>query len=206
MSIIPEQDFLSQLYIIQSNNPPSFVLFPEHKEIYNIDLESRKIDTPEFLSVVKDHNSSTIYFRVKRFYHYTDLSKMTCIIQYTTLKNKQTNIYTVPFYDIITELDEQNMLFAWCIDKYATPVSGPIEFSIRFYSVQLDNDQEKYELEYNLNTVIATSEIKESLDVTELSDDFDIELNKYLELSARIDELSQAGKIYWDLPDELYTD
>jgi hypothetical protein len=71
-----------------------------------VDLATRTIDTPKFLSVVKDHNSSTIYFRVKRFHHFIDLSKMTCIIQYTTLRDNKTNIYAVPFYDIVTELSE----------------------------------------------------------------------------------------------------
>ena len=36
MSSIAEQDYLSQLYIIQSQNPPSLVLFPETKRIFDI--------------------------------------------------------------------------------------------------------------------------------------------------------------------------
>ena len=53
MSIIKEQEFLSNLYAIQSLNPPSYVLFPDTKKIYDIDLETRELNAPEFLSVSK---------------------------------------------------------------------------------------------------------------------------------------------------------
>ena len=47
MSIIQEQDFLSHLHAIQSQNPPSLVLFPETKRIYDIPRTfGRRIQRP----------------------------------------------------------------------------------------------------------------------------------------------------------------
>jgi hypothetical protein len=58
-------------------------------------------------------------------------------------------------------------------------------------------------LAYSLNTLVAESEIKEGLEVTELSEDFNIEPNKYYELLALIDKANRQG-VYWELPDEIY--
>ena len=110
MSVILEQDFLSQLYVIQSQNSPSYVLFSDIKDIYDIDLSARTINTPEFIGVFRDHKSETIYFRVDRYYDYMDLSNTTCIIQYIT-PDKKAHIYAVPFYDILTERKNNKMIF-----------------------------------------------------------------------------------------------
>ena len=80
MAIIKEQEFLSNLYAIQSLNPPSYVLFPDKKKTYNIDLATRTIDAPAHLSVSKDHESETIYFKIDRFHDYMDLTNTTCVI------------------------------------------------------------------------------------------------------------------------------
>ena len=109
MSSIAEQDYLSHLHMIQSQNPPSLVLFPETKRIYDIDLDARLIESPEFLSVSHDHEAETIYFRVDRYFDYMDLSNTICVIQYITSDDKP-HVYAVPFYDVYTERDKDKML------------------------------------------------------------------------------------------------
>ena len=91
MSIILEQEFLSQLYIIQDQNPPSQVLFSDAKTIYDIDLNARTVNAPKFLSVSKDHQSETIYFRVNRHYGYMDLFNLHSVlpIQWRGLQGRQ---------------------------------------------------------------------------------------------------------------------
>ena len=132
MSTIKEQEFLSNLYAIQSLNPPSYVLFPDTKKTYDISLETREISAPEFLSVSKDHDSETIYFRINRFHDYMDLSNTTCVIQYIT-PDKKAHLYAVPFYDILTEKASNMMIFPWCVDGNVTKYSGIVNFSIRFF-------------------------------------------------------------------------
>lgn len=217
MSVIIEQEFLSQLYVIQSQNPPSFVLFPDTKEIYDIDLNTRTIDTPKFLSVLKDHQSETIYFRVNRYHDYMDLSNTTCVIQYIT-PDKKVHLYAVPFYDIMTEHNKNKMIFPWCIDGIVTEFNGPVTFSIRFFIAEqeivtvkdyidaADVEEEnpptevKYNLIYSLTTLPAQSQVLNGMDVPELTSDFDISATAVEYLLGLINQINRDG-VYWTVLD-----
>ena len=198
MSSIAEQDFLSQLYLIQSQNPPSLVLFPETKRIYDVDLDTRKIIGPEILSVSRDHKSETIYFRVDRFRNYMDLSNTTCIIEYVT-PDKKVHVYPVPFYDVLTEKENQKMIFPWCIDGAATSLSGIVSYSIQFFIVE--ENAEEYKYLYNLGTGVTQGEVLYGLDVSELSNDFDISSDAYHQLLGLINNINRDG-VYWDILDD----
>jgi hypothetical protein len=87
----------------------------EHEKIYNIDLNTRKVEEPKFISVIEDHASEVIYFSVDRFFDYMDLATMTCLIEYINAKGEK-GIYAVPFYDIQTLRDEGKMLLPWVIN------------------------------------------------------------------------------------------
>ena len=197
MSSIPEQEYLSQLYIIQSQNPPSLVLFPETKRIYDIDLNTRTIDAPQMLSVSNDHKAETIYFRVDRFHDYMDLSNTVCVIQYVT-PNNEVFVYPVPFYDVVTEKQNKKMILPWCIDGLATKYKGMVEYSVRFYRLE-EKDQE-YKLIFNLSTQVAASEVLEGMQVSELSKDFDISVERYEQILQEIDKIKREG-VYWDILD-----
>lgn len=197
MSSIPEQEYLSQLYIIQSQNPPSLVLFPETKRIYDIDLNTRTIDAPQMLSVSNDHKAETIYFRVDRFHDYMDLSNTVCVIQYVT-PNNEVFVYPVPFYDVVTEKKNKKMILPWCIDGLATKYKGMVEYSVRFYRLE-EKDQE-YKLIFNLSTQVAASEVLEGMQVSELSKDFDISIERYEQILQEIDKIKREG-VYWDILD-----
>lgn len=198
MSSIVEQDYLSHLYIIQSQNPPSLVLFPETKRIYDIDLDARLIDGPQYLSTSNDHKAETIYFRVDRFRDYMDLSNTICVIQYVT-PDGGAHVYPVPFYDVLTEKHNQKMILPWCIDGAATHFEGPVQYSIRFYMIE-DNASE-YRLIYNLNTQVATGEVLHGMQVSELSKDFEISAEGYDHLLSMIQKINRDG-VYWDILDD----
>ena len=94
------RDYEEMLWQIQSNAPTKkALLLPKDEKIFDIDLNSRTIDVPEFLSVEKDHQAETIYFKFDRYYDHADLTTKTCIIQYVNA-NGDSFIYPVPFYDI----------------------------------------------------------------------------------------------------------
>ena len=82
MATVSEKEYLEQLHQIQSQNPPSIALLSNAEVIYDVDLSTRKIDSPKFLSVARDHKSETIYFRVDRFFDYMDLTNTICVVQY----------------------------------------------------------------------------------------------------------------------------
>ena len=197
MSSIAEQDFLSQLYIIQSQNPPSLILFPETKRIYDIDLNSRMVDAPEFLSVANDHKAETIYFKVDRFHDYMDLSNTVCVVQYIT-PDGGVHIYPVPFYDVLTLKKDNKMLFPWCIDGAATAIQGIVEYSIRFY--RIEEDKEEYELVYNMSTIPVRSEVLYGMQASDLSVDFQISAEGYDHLLSLINNINRDG-VYWDILD-----
>lgn len=214
MSTIKEQEFLSNLYAIQSLNPPSYVLFPDTKKTYDISLETREISAPEFLSVSKDHDSETIYFRINRFHDYMDLSNTTCVIQYIT-PDKKAHLYAVPFYDILTEKASNMMIFPWCVDGNVTKYSGIVNFSIRFFVANqrieaeesfdeegnvVTNNVAKYDLIYNLATIPAQSSVMDGMEVSDLESDFDVSATAAEYLLTEIQKIKREG-VYWDILD-----
>jgi hypothetical protein len=76
-----EEYFANLFKINGSFNPPSLaVILPRSENIYKIDLDSRTVEAPEYLSVLDDHNSETIYFIMDRFFDNMDMSTTTCVI------------------------------------------------------------------------------------------------------------------------------
>lgn len=217
MSIITEQEYLSQLYIIQSDNPPSQVLFPQTKTIYDINLYTREITAPTFLAVEKDHEAETIYFRVDRYHDIIDLSLLTGVIQYTT-PDKKTHYSAIPYYDVITEFDDNKMIIPWTIDGNVTKFKGDITFTLRFFKVErLERQQSEeiddeaaqnapaeivYNLLYNLTTLPATSKVLQGMEVDELNKEFAIPANSVAYFEQEIDKLKQRGSgVDWILAD-----
>lgn len=125
--ITNQHEYFSKLHLIQDKNslqnsigylPP--IPIPESKPTLKVDLNTRKIEAPEFLGLETDQKAETFFFEVDRFYGHIDLALTTCIIQYITPTGKY--IYPVPFYDTVSsnfssiDLDEDS----YKIDKYYT--------------------------------------------------------------------------------------
>lgn len=100
--ITTAEEYQKYLWQLQSNNKPvSAILLPSDENIYEINLNTREINAPEYLSIRRDHAAETVYFLVDRFYDNMDLSQATCIIQYKNAAGKE-HIFPVPFYDVTT--------------------------------------------------------------------------------------------------------
>lgn len=82
--------------------PP--ILLPSDEPTLKIDLNTRKIDAPEFLSVMYDHKSEILFFEVDRYYDGMDLANTCCVVQYLNAnpKKPEGRIYAVPFYDTVS--------------------------------------------------------------------------------------------------------
>jgi hypothetical protein len=194
--IISTEDYYKYLAYIQSNNRPTIAILPSSEKVYNIDLKTRQIEAPEYLSVEHDHKSETVYFKVDRFFDYMDLSQTMCIVQYVTADNKA-RIYAVPFYDVTSYADEEKMLIPWCIDGGATTAAGTVQFSLRFYKV----DEVGQQFIYNLNTSPSKSKVLYGMEVQDMNEDYDLEPTVYDEVLAKLNEFSQALGSFWE---ELY--
>lgn len=100
--ITTAEEYLNSLWAINDGNTPSrAVLLPSDEIIYNINLDTRVIETPSVLSVQGDHVAETIYFLVDRMFGDTDLANTTCVIQYINANDKE-GFQIVPFYDVST--------------------------------------------------------------------------------------------------------
>lgn len=195
--ITTPEDYIAMLHRIQDENFPRIaLLLPPDENIYDIDLNTRTIELPEFLSVQKDHVAETIYFRVDRYFDHMDLSNTVCLIQYI-IKNPDTGkeegyLYPVPFYDTETLMYEDKMIFPWALEGNATRYAGDIQFAIRFYLVNHEGDK----IVYNLNTLPHQSKILYGIDVTEDNEEYIFEMSVTDEIFAKIDELSRKD-LYW---------
>lgn len=196
--ITEKQEYLDLLYKIQDENKPSLaILLPGDERIYNVDLATRTIEAPEYLSVETDHRSEVIYFKVARYYDAIDLSNTVCVIQYINA-NKEGRVYAVPYYDIDTLSDTNEMLIPWEVDGEATVAAGDVQYAIRFY--KLDSRITDKRLVYNLNTLTASSKVLHGIDINpeELQSSNDKEyIATYLDEILAISRDIADKDVYW---------
>lgn len=160
--VTDSKEYLDLLYEIQDDNKPSLaILLPGSEKVYNVDLATRQIEAPEYLSVQEDHRSEVVYFRCPRYFDTIDLSKLVCVIQYINAAGEG-RVYAVPFYDVDTLSDTNEMLFPWAVEGEATKAAGDVQYSIRFYL--LDSIKTDKVLLYNLSTVAAKSKVLHGID------------------------------------------
>ena len=188
---------LDQLYDLQARYAPSNVYLPLVENTYDVDLKTRTIYGPEFISAQRDHKAEVIYFKVDRYFDYMDLSNTVCVIEYIVPKDPERipHIYVVPFYDTTRYMDENKMIFPWSVGGAATLNSGTIEYAIRFFRVQ--GDGKNAELVYNLNTLPAKSKVLTSLEADNeiMKAEYDIPVEAYEELIYQM----KNNKTYWTI-------
>ena len=82
-----------------NNKPILSIILPSDERVFDVDLNTREISVPTFLSVTKDHRAETVYFLVDRYYEYKDLAQTSCMIEFINADGEG-GFYPVPFYDI----------------------------------------------------------------------------------------------------------
>lgn len=188
---------LDQLYDLQAKHAPSNVYLPFADNIYDIDLKTRQIHGPEYISVQRDHKSEIIYFKVDRFCDYMDLSNTVCIVEYIVPGDPKRvpHIYVVPFYDTAKFMKDNKMIFPWNVGGAATSQNGTIEYAIRFYRVDGEGNNKK--LVYNLNTLPTKSKVLKSLETDGeiMKAEYDIPVEAYEELIHQV----VNNRTYWTI-------
>lgn len=159
--IVSPQEYNSLLHrLMDPNEFTNMLRIPENEPIYEIDLDARKINAPEFLSVEEDHNSEIIWFKTDRFYDNIDLYNSTCWIQYKNA-NKEQYFYAAPLVIGVQEYGSEQILIPWAIGNEVSKASGIIEFSFQFFKLSEDG----LRFLYTLNTLPAKSKILAGLRV-----------------------------------------
>ena len=203
--ITTPEEYLANLILINDQNIPSqAILLPSTENVYEINLNTRTIETPEYLSTQKDHYAETIYFKCDRYFDNMDLSTATCVINYIHKNVKDEmgqqvpgHIYAVPFLDISTEPGK--ILIPWCISGDATKYAGTINFSINFYQLQQNADTLEYKIIYSLNTLPAISKILHGLEIENIAEEEAELATSYQILVQRINDIENQYKagLYW---------
>ena len=189
-------DYYNTITQIKDKNKPHYaILLPTDETIYEVDLSTRKVEAPKFLSLQSDNYAETIYFKIDRFYDNMDLADTVCSIQYqnSSIKDDEGRMYLVPFFDITTYKEEKKILFPWQISGEVARAPGNITFSIRFFKL---NDLGQYI--YEINTLPATSKILAGLDLD--LDQYDDEYKNsdiITNLQNSINTLSNQVGVYW---------
>ena len=155
-------DYLASIGKTELNNKG--IAVNEIDKIYEVDLEARKINTPEILSVQYDHSAEVIYFELPRYYDGMDLSTTVGVVQYINADGRA-GIYCIPYFDIVTKETEGKIIFPWGLAGLATAAAGKIKFNFCFYTISEDR------FTYKLNTQAQTGLILHGLDIDDLADD-----------------------------------
>lgn len=192
-------DYYNAIQQIKDLNKPQYaILLPTDEKIYNIDLDNRSIEAPEFLSLQTDHYAETVYFLVDRYYDNMDLADTICTIQYQNEKDKDGRIYLVPFFDITTYKKENKILIPWQISGEATRNAGTITFSVRFFKLNDFAESGKKDYIYSLNTKPAVSKILYGMDIdSENNENLYIPANIVTQLMNDIERVSRQSDLYW---------
>lgn len=189
-------DYYNALLQVKDKSKPNYaILLPTDETIYNIDLNTRKVQAPKYLGVESDIYAETIYFKVDRFFDNMDLADTTCSIQYINngIKDDTGNSYLVPFFDVTTYKKEQKILIPWQISNIVTKAPGDITFSFRFFKLNESNKNI-----YELNTLPASSKILKGINIDlEGYDDEYKDADIISNLQNRINELSNQVGTYW---------
>ena len=183
---------------------------PSNARFYQVDLATRTIDAPKYLSVQQEHRAETVYFLVDRYYDNVDLSQTTCIVNFINADN-QAYIYYVPFCDVY--LFDGKMILPWNISGAATAKPGKVQYSLTFYRMEnivnpsdLDITENLGKLTYKLSTQMAQSEVMYGLNLEDLivledqndeNYDYTNDLKLLQTILASIGQSYEEAVVYW---------
>jgi hypothetical protein len=137
---------------------------PATEETFNIDANTRSISIPSNFArygvgVEGDEIAEILYFSIDRYFDAMDLSEMDIIIQWKHA-NDPIDLYNFSAtYKKSLTLQPGKIVFGWPITSEITEKSGNIQFSVRFYRHNPDNN----ELIYSFSTLTTTIKIQAGL-------------------------------------------
>ncbi len=191
-------EYARLLWKIQDQNPPTTaLLLPNSEKLIEVNLNTRVITSPEYLSVATDHRAETVFFVMDRFHDNVDLSEMNCIVEFVNA-DKKSGLYVVPFIDKDTL--NQKIIVPWLIEGLATAKAGTITYSLKFFQVQKDNYSK---FSYILNTQQAVSKILEGNDFDGTAVQEDVEkmmgstMDELIDSKSLVNFSDMANNIQW---------
>ena len=120
-------DYLSLLHKIQQdrdykigegNRPTGLIVLPTDEKIYNINLNTRVVQAPEFLSVTSEHNAEILWFKANRFFDNIDLATSSCWIQFVNAQGDEL-FCAVPVIVGLERYGNESILIPWPVGQYS---------------------------------------------------------------------------------------
>lgn len=145
-----------------------FVMMPLDEETFNIDLNSRAISVPSTFfkvngkvgGVQSDQMAELIIFETDRYFDYMDLANTHIYVQWQLPNAEQSTGATLISMKDLSKAGK--IRFAWPLYNVITQYSGNVKFSVRFYLLE-QQENEEHKLAYSLNTMEAELPIKPAL-------------------------------------------
>lgn len=169
---------LAELAEIEDKYPdkidPIFTILPATEQTFNIDANKRSIEIPENFAkygvgVQGDEIAEILYFSIDRYFDAMDLAEMDIIVQWKHEKDAENVSNLSATYKRSLTLQPGKIVFGWPITSEVTERSGKINFSIRFYRRDVDENNND-RLVYSFSTLTTSIKIQSGLDF-ELDED-----------------------------------
>ena len=138
-----------------------FLRLPLDEPMFEIDANTRIISIPPHfksngLSVCGDNRAEIIFFSIDRYFDVTDLSNTKISINWK-LGAESGKIEGLEDF-MSTDIIPGKVVFGWPVENIVTKKSGALSFAIEF---QIKDEEQK--VIYDLNTLIASINIKDGL-------------------------------------------
>lgn len=127
--IVSAKEYASLLAnLADPNSANEYLRMPKDETVYKIDLDTRTVQAPSYISVAEDHNAEVVWFSVDRFFCDYDLYQSTCWIMYNNAEGKSF-FYLAPMQTLaFDENGNECILIPWIVSQYATVKEGTIGF------------------------------------------------------------------------------
>ena len=136
--IVSPQEYNSLTHSLRDPNTYApLIRIPKDEPVYEVNLDTREISIPEFLSVQEDHNAEVVWFKVRRFYDNIDLFDSTCWIQYINA-DKEEYFYAAPKMVYSEDFGNEWILIPWIISKEVAKREGIVTFAFQFFKISED--------------------------------------------------------------------
>lgn len=183
---------------------PKFLRLPLDEPLFDIDANTRKITVPaDFrangVSVQRDHLAEVIFFRIERYFDYTDLSTCNIVINWKMGSKEGKTTRFIKFEKVFTidEVKASYIVFGWPINDIVTEKSGALTFAVEFFKTEGSGDEQK--VIYRFNTLPISVNIKDGLIIDESIEpiELDSDILRTLVNSSFGEGTAAVGDIVW---------
>lgn len=141
---------------------PEFVILPADEEFFEINANTREITIPKsfkkMASVAGDQAAETVFFKIDRYFDTMDLNNQEIYIEWKA--PNQSGLSKEFIRDVTSE--PGYIIFGWALQEEITEYAGTIEFAVRFYTYNADNQYAP--VQYSFSTLPAKIVIGKSID------------------------------------------